>query len=104
MRAAAEDTGQWQPSRNARCHGQKGTLVKWTHSKPAGRAEMCKSGTPPVQGPGYDSWECDGVSTVEHRLHCCTVLGKLHCAKSLADGTAATACACSTMGNAKSFL
>lgn len=101
---AMKEAGDWKPALNAKCRGFLGTLLKWTHSKPAGRAELCKPGTPPVQGPGYASWETDGFSTEEHRLHCCTVQGQLRCVKRLSAARPTELCKCPGIGGPDAFL
>eukprot|EP00439_Symbiodinium_sp_Y106_P086715 s236_g35.t1 len=51
------------------------------------KAELCPTGTVPVQGRGYMSFACDGHVIKERRYHCCNVNGQLHCSPSLVDAT-----------------
>lgn len=95
---AMKQSGDWRPIINSRCNGVWGTLVKWTHSDPPDRAEMCNTGTPPVRGPGYSSWACDGSYTVEAQLHCCSVKGRMHCVKGFVDNTAKKTEQCNCLG------
>lgn len=99
-----KDACSWKPVLNAKCQGSQGTLLKWSCSNPPGRAEMCKTGTPPVQGQGYSSWDCDGADIVENRFHCCTVGGKTHCVRGFVDATAVESCRCPGIGGPKEFL
>lgn len=68
-RQAMEEGSEWKNLLGQRCKGRDGTLITW----PSGRTEMCPTGTQPVHGAGYMSWQCDGAYKKERRLHCCSV-------------------------------
>ena len=80
---------EWQRVNQAVCRGDQGTLITWQNQKGEhDTAELCPTGTVPVQGRGYMSFQCDGHRIQEQRYHCCKVNGALHCATDLVDTTA----------------
>eukprot|EP00933_Yihiella_yeosuensis_P051335 TRINITY_DN49254_c0_g1_i1.p1 TRINITY_DN49254_c0_g1~~TRINITY_DN49254_c0_g1_i1.p1 ORF type:complete len:288 (-),score=44.86 TRINITY_DN49254_c0_g1_i1:330-1193(-) len=85
----------WATVNSQTCKGSKGTLVKFLGKN--GRAEMCPTGTKPINGgPGYMSFVCDGSYTKEVRLHCCKVDGHVRCVKDLRDASVTSSnCNCS---------
>lgn len=89
---------EWQPVGGAMCKGRMGTLVRWTHSDPAGKAEMCNAGSPPVRGQGYSSWACDDSYIKESRKYCCTVKGHTHCVGTFTDMRPGPTCNCPEIG------
>merc|ERR1712224_725596 len=70
-----KEGSEWKLLLGQRCKGRDGTLISW----PSGRVEMCPTGTQPVHGDGYLSWQCGGMYKKEKRLHCCMVKGKMKC-------------------------
>lgn len=91
---ALESAGMPKPVTHFRCQGTSGTLVRWTHSEPPDKAEMCNTGSPPVRGAGYSSWFCDDSAVEEHMLHCCTVRGHIQCVKALVNVQGGDTCKC----------
>jgi len=91
---AMKDGSEWKLLLGQRCKGRDGTLISW----PSGRAEMCPTGSQPVHGAGYASWQCDGTYKKEHRLHCCSVKGKMKCVPNLVDQASAMKCNCPGVG------
>lgn len=94
---AMSDGSEWKLLLGQRCKGREGTLITW----PSGRAEMCPTGTQPVHGSGYMSWQCDGSYKKESRLYCCSVnkpteqggTKQMQCVPNLVD-QAPPACKC----------
>lgn len=83
---------EWKEVGKVTCVGQAGMLVKMIGTD---RAEMCAPGTPPIRGPGYQSWMCDGTYIKPHRYHCCKLQdGTVHCVPKFSDQTARAACMC----------
>jgi len=80
----------WERVNQAVCRGDRGTLVTWTNTKEGEKthAELCPTGTVPVQGRGYMSFQCDGHVIKERRYYCCKVNGLLQCSSNLVDTTA----------------
>merc|ERR1719356_1498874 len=95
---AVKKTDIWKPLLNVKCKGVDGMAVRWLHSTPPGRAELCPPGTTPVGGAGYASWACDGLTTKEAQLHCCNVKGRMVCVRRFTDATSGNACDCSSGG------
>jgi hypothetical protein len=95
MEAVKEGT-EWKLLLGQRCKGRDGTLIEW----PSGRAEMCPTGTQPVSGDGYMSWQCDSMYKKNYRLHCCSVKSshgqkKIQCVPNLVDQSGSMGCQCS---------
>eukprot|EP00434_Breviolum_minutum_P006605 symbB.v1.2.005831.t2/scaffold343.1/size224757/8 len=89
--AGRGDTDEdWERVNQAVCRGDRGTLVTWTNTKEGEKthAELCPTGTVPVQGRGYMSFQCDGHVIKERRYYCCKVNGLLQCSSNLVDTTA----------------
>ncbi|CAE7308174.1 unnamed protein product, partial [Symbiodinium sp. CCMP2456] len=86
---AVKKDEEWQRVTQAICRGDRATLITWTHDgkDESQKAELCPTGTVPVQGRGYMSFACDGHVIKERRYHCCNVNGQLHCSPSLVDAT-----------------
>ncbi|CAJ1439220.1 unnamed protein product [Effrenium voratum] len=89
FRAVKKDE-DWDRVSRAVCRGDRGTLITWvnTGKDDVQKAELCPTGTVPVQGRGYMSFQCDGYVIKERRYHCCRVNGILHCNTTLVDTTA----------------
>merc|ERR1712096_98291 len=85
---------EWKLLLGQRCKGRDGTLITW----PSGRAEMCPTGTQPVHGDDYLSWQCDGHYKKEQRHFCCSVKGKMKCVPHLIDQAADMKCNCPGVG------
>mmetsp|Transcript_44258 Transcript_44258/g.99577 ORF Transcript_44258/g.99577 Transcript_44258/m.99577 type:complete len:299 (+) Transcript_44258:49-945(+) len=86
-----KETKEVQPLANFTCNGRLGTLIKWKNS---GRVEMCPTGTKPVHGKDWKSWNCDGDYLLDDKYFCCRVHGKLHCTQKFRDQTKASRCTC----------
>eukprot|EP00931_Biecheleriopsis_adriatica_P103099 TRINITY_DN77985_c0_g1_i1.p1 TRINITY_DN77985_c0_g1~~TRINITY_DN77985_c0_g1_i1.p1 ORF type:complete len:283 (+),score=68.98 TRINITY_DN77985_c0_g1_i1:117-965(+) len=87
---AVKEGEEAQPVIQAVCRGDRATLVVWKRppgSDKGSKAELCPTGTPPVQGQSYMSFSCDGYVTQERRYHCCKVNGRLKCSARLVDTT-----------------
>merc|ERR1712139_149331 len=89
-----KEGSEWKLLLGQRCKGRDGTLIQW----PTGRTEMCPTGTQPVHGNDYQSWQCDGSYKKEERLHCCSVKGKMKCVPNLVDKAASQKCNCQGVG------
>jgi len=102
---AMQEGSEWKLLLGQRCKGRDGTLITW----PTGRAEMCPTGTQPVHGAGYMSWQCDGTYKKEHRLHCCSVRKyeggqmAMKCVPNLVDQAASLQCTCPGVGGSTWF-
>lgn len=99
---ALKEGSSWADVASTKCQGRSGTLISWLHSVPPNRAELCPTGTTPVQGAGYWSWACDGMYTTESLLHCCKVKGKLRCVHRLSENERFSQCNCGSPSAATS--
>lgn len=93
---AMKEGNEWKLLLGQRCQGRDGTLIKW----PTGRAEMCPTGSQPVQGAGYMSWQCDSSYKKNFRLHCCSVKSgpggakKMKCVPNMVNQSNSLGCQC----------
>lgn len=88
---ALRDSKEWSLIAGTKCKGRDGTLLEWTGT---GRVELCPTGTTPVGGEGYSSWQCDEGYKEEVRLFCCSVKGRVKCVRKLNDKSAELGCRC----------
>lgn len=91
---ALKDGSEWKLLLGQRCKGRDGTLITW----PTGRAELCPTGSQPVQGRDYASWQCDGFYAEEREVHCCEIRGKMRCVPHLSDQSSNGGCTCPGLG------
>lgn len=91
---ALDNNVEWKLLLGQKCKGRDGTLIQW----PSGRAEMCPTGTTPVHGPGYMSWQCDASYKKKQTFHCCSVKGTMKCVPNLVDQAANMGCFCPGVG------
>eukprot|EP00419_Tripos_fusus_P023530 CAMPEP_0172718834 /NCGR_PEP_ID=MMETSP1074-20121228/75153_1 /TAXON_ID=2916 /ORGANISM="Ceratium fusus, Strain PA161109" /LENGTH=271 /DNA_ID=CAMNT_0013544109 /DNA_START=73 /DNA_END=885 /DNA_ORIENTATION=+ len=95
---AMGDAGKWRPSAITTCSGKAGALITWLNGDTPNRAEFCPTGTTPVQGPGYASWQCDGMYSEDSLLHCCKVKGRLRCVNHIREQAPGSQCNCKGLG------
>lgn len=91
---AIGEGSEWKLLLGSKCKGRAGTLIQW----PSGRVEFCPSGSTPVHGNGYMSWQCDGMYKKEELIHCCSVNGVQKCVPNLVDQAASLKCNCPGIG------
>lgn len=93
---AMKEGHEWKLLLGSKCKGRDGTLIVW----PTGRAEFCPSGSTPVHGDGYMSWQCDGMYKKEESIFCCKVNGLEKCVPNMVDQAASLTCNCPGVGGA----